>query len=73
MSLSAFGRDYVLPKDLIVMLKRFRFLFTVGIRIVHTVPTYPRFMVFWDAFFWDRTVFAELKAAFESLGHEVRC
>jgi len=47
-------------------------LFSIGLQIVHTVPTYPKFMVFWIALFWQNSRFDQLKTILESLDYEVR-
>jgi hypothetical protein len=47
-------------------LSRYRGFTSSGLQIEHTVPRYPRFMLFWT-FSFDA-----LKAELESLGYAVR-
>jgi hypothetical protein len=69
--LSCFGRDYVFHKTTIERLSRYRGLFSLGLRIEHTVPVFPSFMVFWVSIAWSRKSFARLKEKLESLGYTV--
>jgi len=48
-----------------------RGLFSLGLRIEHTVPVFPSFVVFWISFAWSRAPFARLKEKLESLGYTV--
>jgi hypothetical protein len=45
--LSCFSYNYSFPKESIRRLSRHRGLFSVGLRIEHSVPMYPVFLVFW--------------------------
>ena len=63
--------DYVFPKESIISLARHRGLFSVGLRISHTVPLYPKFVVFWISAFRVRTPFERLQKRLEALGYEV--
>lgn len=54
------------PRHRITRLSRYRPFFSTGLRIEHTVPFYPRFMVFWG-FSFDR-----MKVELEALGYTVR-
>jgi hypothetical protein len=70
--LSCFGRDYVFHKTTMERLSRYRGLVSLGLRIEHTVPIFPSFVVFWDSpFAWSRAPFARLKEKLESLGYTV--
>jgi hypothetical protein len=42
-------RQFVFPEDSITGLSRYNGLFSEGLRIEHTVPGYPRFVVFWTS------------------------
>jgi hypothetical protein len=69
--LSCFRRDYVFDKSCILDLSRFRGMFSVGLRIEHTVPTYPEFVVFWVSMFpWSRR-FSVFKEELERHGYQV--
>src|SRR5438045_584648 len=69
--LSCFGREYVFPKSNIESLSKQRLLFATGLRIKHTVPTYPQFALFGvSALPWS-THFSALKKELESLGYTV--
>ena len=45
--LSCFRQDYVFDRSTIESLSRYRAMFSVGLRIEHTVALYPKFVVFW--------------------------
>jgi hypothetical protein len=69
--LSFFGRDYVFFHSSIRSLSKIRFV-GLGLRIEHTVPTYPQDVVFWAALPWSpRRRFYELKAELQRLGYDV--
>jgi hypothetical protein len=68
--LSCFDQDYVFLKGSITNLSKFRFI-SVGLLIGHTVPLYPRLIVFWVSAFPFNSRFALLKAQLEALGYEV--
>ena len=69
--LSCSGRDHVFHSSNIESLSRYR-MFSIGLRIEHTVPTYPRFVVFWvSPFPWGRG-FSMLKEKLERLGYSVQ-
>ncbi len=57
---------FTFPRDSITKLGRYRGFTSSGLQIEHTVPRYPRFMVFWT-FSFDA-----LKAELEALGYTVR-
>ena len=65
------GEKYVLPRESIIALKKHRGLYSVGLHIVHSVPLYPQFIVFWVSVFRKRASFALLKRRLESLDYEV--
>ncbi len=69
--LSCFRQDYVFPKSSIEVLSKHRGMFSIGLRIHHTVPLYPEFVVFWVSPFWGGARFERLKARLESLGYRV--
>jgi hypothetical protein len=46
--LNTLFRHYTFPHDSIVSLSIFSGFFSRGIRIEHSVPAYPRFIVFWS-------------------------
>jgi hypothetical protein len=46
--LNTLFRRYTFPRDSIVSLSIFSGFFSRGIRVEHSVPTYPRFIVFWS-------------------------
>jgi hypothetical protein len=69
--LSCFRRDYVFHRSCILGLSRFHGMFSIGLRIEHTVPTYPGFVVFWVSMFpWSRR-FSVLKEELERHGYQV--
>ena len=69
--LSCLGRDYVFAKRTIQRLSRHRGLFSIGLRIEHTEPSHPQFVIFWASlFFWD-SGFQVLKRQLESLGYAI--
>ncbi len=57
---------FTFPRDSITKLGRYRGFTSSGLQIEHTVPRYPRFMVFWT-FSFDA-----LKGELEALGYTVR-
>jgi len=42
-------RRYTFPRESIVALSVFSSLFSRGLRIEHSTPSYPRFVVFWSS------------------------
>src|SRR5437868_14694966 len=46
--LHTFWRSYTFPRSSIVLLSVFSGFFSRGLRIEHSIPTYPRFVVFWS-------------------------
>jgi hypothetical protein len=69
--LSCFGREYVFLRSNIESLSKQRGMFSIGLRIKHTVPTYPQFVVFWVPPFPRSARFSSLKKELESLGYTV--
>jgi hypothetical protein len=69
--LSCFGQDYVFSKDNIIALTRYGRLFSIGLRIHHDVPLYPKFIVFWVSAVPMRARFARLKERLEAFGYQV--
>ena len=69
--LSCLGQEYVFFRSSIESLSRHRGIFSIGLRIQHTVPTYPQFVVFWVAPFPRSARFSSLKKELESLGYTV--
>lgn len=70
--LSCLNQDYVFPVSQIVSLRRHRGLFSVGLRIDHSVPLYPGLIVFWVSLALRSSPFALLKERLEALGYEVK-
>ena len=71
LQLSCFSRDYAFPKDKIRKLSRYRGIFSVGLRIEHTEPAYPQFVVFWASIFFWTSGFQTLKRQLEGLGYDI--
>lgn len=69
--LSCPGRDYPFPRSSITKLSRHRGFFSVGLRIEHTMETYPQFVVFWVSIFSWTPGFQLLRGKLESLGYPV--
>jgi hypothetical protein len=63
--LSCFSYQYSFPRDSIRRLSRHRAWFSVGLRIEHTVPMYPVFLVFWTF------KYAALKRQLREMGYAV--
>ena len=70
--LSCFGETYRFPKSRIIALSKHRGLFSIGLRIDHNVPVYPKFVVFWIATFFKKSHFASLRERLQAVGYEVR-
>ena len=70
--LSCFGQDYAFPKDKIRRLSRHRGIFSVGLRIQHTEPSLPQFVVFWTSIVFWTAGFQRLKTQLESLGYDIQ-
>jgi hypothetical protein len=70
--LNCLGQEYLFAKDRIAALAKYRALFSIGLLIRHTVPVYPKFVVFWVSLFWSRTPFEKLKEQLIEFGYEVR-
>jgi hypothetical protein len=60
-----FYKDYKFPKTSIQRLRRHHGIFSAGLRIEHSVPSYPRFLVFWTF------AFQKLKTELQRPGYEV--
>jgi hypothetical protein len=69
--LSFLGRSYNFPKSNIRRLRRHRGIFSLGLRIEHTDPSFPEFVVFWPSLFFWSSGFQKLKAELEGLGYEI--
>jgi hypothetical protein len=67
--LSCFGQEYVFLRSNIESLSKYRSIFSIGLRIQHTVPTYPQFVVFWVCSYLRSGRFSTLKNELESLGY----
>ena len=65
LSLSSPLRVHTFPRGSIQRLKRHHGVLSAGLRIYHTVPSYPAFIIFWT-FSFNR-----LKAELEWLGYHV--
>lgn len=61
--LSCFSYQYSFPRESIRRLSRYRGWFSVGLRVEHTVPTYPVFLVFWTF------KYAALKQQLQKMGY----
>jgi hypothetical protein len=72
LQLSCMGRDYAFPRQSIRGLRRYRGIFSVGLRIEHNVASFPAFVVFWTSVFFWTSGFQRLKAQLESLGYEIK-
>lgn len=69
--LCAGERNYVFPRQSIQRLSRHRGFFSVGLRIEHTVPAAPEFVVFWASLFLWTSGYRKLKARLRYLGYQV--
>jgi hypothetical protein len=71
--ISCFGKDHTFPRDMIEGVSRHRGIFSIGLRVHHTVPVYPDFIAFWVSLIpWGGgRRFAALKEKLESLGYRV--
>lgn len=72
LQLSCLGRDYAFPKDKIQKLSRHRGIFSVGLRIQHTEPSFPQFVVFWASIVFWTAGFQRLKTQLENLGYDIQ-
>lgn len=70
--LSCLGRDYRFPKGNIRSLSRHQGAISTGLRIEHTDPLAPKFVVFWASVFFWTSGFDKLKTQMEGLGYKVR-
>ncbi len=66
LTLSVVGLRWVVPKSSIQSLRKYRGSFSTGLRIEHSVPRRPPFVVFWTL------RFAELRHELERCGYTVR-
>ncbi len=64
-----YGRDHVFYRSSIKRLSRHSVMFSIGLRIEHTVPEYPKFVVFWVSI--RSRPFLVLKEKLEHLGYVV--
>ncbi|MEP6667551.1 MAG: hypothetical protein ABJF10_00275 [Chthoniobacter sp.] len=69
--LSCMGHEYLFPKDKIRRLSRHRGIFSVGLRIEHSEPSFPQFVVFWASVFFWTSGFQALTTQLESLGYDI--
>ena len=65
LTLTVLGLRWVLPKSSIQRLTRYRGAFSTGLRIEHSIPRRPPFVVFWTR------KFAELRQELERCGYTV--
>jgi len=65
LTVSFVGMTWVLPKDSIRSLRKYRGFFSTGLRIEHSIPRRPPFVVFWTF------RFPELKQELERCGYMV--
>jgi hypothetical protein len=63
-------RRFIIPRDAIVGLSQIRLFFFPSLRIEHTVPEYPRFVVF-SSFHLSRVQQRLKTAGFSVDGHDV--
>jgi hypothetical protein len=68
--LVSMGRELEFEKERIVALSRYRCIST-GLRIEHSILTYPDFIVFWTSAFWGSSRFLSLKSRLEAFDYEV--
>ena len=66
------GREYLFPRSHIRSMSRYRGIFSVGLQIEHSNPSFPQFIVFWASLFFWTSGFRRLKAQLERLGYEIR-
>ena len=64
--------EYVFPKESIVTLRKINLLISVGLQIGHTIPLYPRLIVFWVSVGPGGSRFAILRGKLEELGYAVK-
>jgi hypothetical protein len=69
--LISMGRELEFEKHRIILLSRYGGLISTGLRIEHSILTYPEFIVFWTSAFWGRSRFLSLKSRLEALGYDV--
>lgn len=69
--LSCMGRDYAFPKNKIRKLSRHRGIFSVGLRIQHSEPSYPESVIFWASVFFWTSGFDRLRAHLQRLGYDL--
>jgi len=65
LAVSVLGLTWVLPKNSIQSLRKYRGVFSTGLQIEHSIPRRPAFLVFWTF------RFAELKQELERYGYIV--
>src|SRR5689334_5915466 len=70
--LSCVGREYHFPRSSLRQLSRHRGIFSIGLRIEHSVESLPDFIVFWASVFFWTSGFQRLKAQLKSLGYEIQ-
>ena len=63
--------EYVFPKDCITTLTKKNILISVGLCIGHTIPLYPRSIIFWVSAGPGGSRFALLKDKLNALGYAV--
>jgi len=69
--LTCLWRDYHFPRSSIRRLSRYRGFFSVGLRIEHSVQSFPEFVVFWASVFFWTSGFQQVKLELENLGYEI--
>jgi hypothetical protein len=69
--LTCLDREYVFLRGNIIALAKYRGLFSTGLNIRHSVPTYPEFIVFWVNIFGWGSRYATLKKQLQAFGYEV--
>lgn len=69
--LTCLDQEYVFLRSNIVALAKYRSLFSTGLYIRHSVPTYPEFIVFWVSPFDWGSRFATFQKQLQAFGYEV--
>lgn len=70
--LTCLDQEYVFLRSNIITLAKYRGLFSTGLYIGHSVPTYPQFIVFWVSVFDWGSRFTKFKKQLQAFGYEVK-
>ena len=71
LELTCFNRRYIFPKKNILRISVYRGFVSVGLRIEHRIPSYPRFVVFWASIFSWNSGYRRLQDQLEMLGYVI--